>query len=65
MITIWEMMQVNENNLSKLPQLQDKLKGLQAAQWVDNRKWQMQIDLVELEIERIVRGSAPTEQDPV
>lgn len=42
---------------SKLPKLQDKLKKLQAAQRVDDRKWQMQIDLIESQIQRIVKES--------
>lgn len=46
-----------KSDLSKLPKLHDKLKELQAAQRVDHRKWQVQIDLIESEIQRIVRES--------
>ena len=44
------------NDPNKLFKLQRKLKELQAAQRVDDRKWQMRIELVEAEIRRVVEG---------
>ena len=44
-----------KSNKSKLSKLQTKLKTLQAAQRVDDRKWQMRIELIESEIKRIVK----------
>lgn len=47
----------DQNDLTKLPKLYQKLKELQSAQRVDDRKWQMQIDLVEMEINRIRKAN--------
>ena len=44
-------------DVQRIPKLLQELKKLQAAQRVDDRKWQMKIDLIEMEIERIRRAN--------
>jgi len=39
-----------------LATLYDKLKEFQAAQRVENRKWQMKIDLVEIKIKKLLKN---------
>jgi hypothetical protein len=44
-----------DNDQSELPKLYVKLAELQAARRVDDRKWEMQIALVEIEIRRVTK----------
>jgi len=55
MLRKWKEGLTVKSNKSKLSKLQTKLKTLQAAQRVDDRKWQMRIELIESEIKRIVK----------